>query len=125
MMVALLVQIGFGLFSFDQVFTYGPLAHLIDDDQATDMASLHKQWANVIFGLIGLHVFAIALYRRFKGDNLITPMITGKRDVDEDPSVDERHENEKPPTSRLMLGVRFFGAAGLAYGLVWYLLNKL
>jgi cytochrome b len=119
MMAALFVQIGFGLFSFDQIFTYGPLAHLIDDDQAMDMAGYHKKWAYVILGLIILHVLAIGFYRRLKGDDLITPMITGNKKVEASGGL-----KENPESSHVMLGVRFLLTAGLAYGLVWYLLNK-
>jgi hypothetical protein len=36
----------------------------------------------VIYVLITIHVLAIWYYKRFKGENLIKPMITGDKEID-------------------------------------------
>jgi cytochrome b len=77
MLIVLLVQATTGLFTSDSISTEGPLAHLVAEnwiDWAT-WTHLKMQW--VIYGLIALHVLAIAVYLLVKKEDLVTPMFDG------------------------------------------------
>jgi len=47
------------------------------------LSGLHRQnyWAIIV--LVGLHVSAVLFYALFKKDNLLRPMVTGMKEVDE------------------------------------------
>jgi cytochrome b len=83
MLVALIVQVGLGLFAVDDDgLVEGPLAYLISLDTAEEVAELHEDWFDVILILIGLHVAAILFYRLVLGKRLIGAMFTGRADVE-------------------------------------------
>lgn len=59
----------------------GPLAKYVSTDTAREALSLHDKLGWVIAGIVALHVAAIGFYKKWKGENLITPMITGRKTV--------------------------------------------
>jgi cytochrome b len=68
-----------GLFTVDiDGIESGPLSDRVTFDQGRLAASLHHQGFNLLLVLVALHLAAIAFYR-FKGDNLVGPMLTGRR----------------------------------------------
>lgn len=71
-----------GLFSNDDIAFSGPLFNLVDDALASRLTGIHKQAANVLLVLLGLHVAAIGFYVAFGKDNLVKPMVTGWKEVD-------------------------------------------
>lgn len=75
------VQATTGLFSNDDIAFAGPLSALINDDLTLSLTGWHHQLANGLFVLLGLHVAAIAFHVRVKKDNIVTPMVTGWKDV--------------------------------------------
>lgn len=76
------LQVGLGLFASDEDgLMQGPLANLVSMGASDTAKELHEALFNVILGFIGLHVAAI-LYYRVKGKRLLTPMITGKGEVE-------------------------------------------
>lgn len=79
MLLSLLVQAVTGLFADDQIFTQGPLYPWVSNATSRLLTRIHlyNQW--VILALIGLHVLAVFFYLVVKGDNLITPMVTGRK----------------------------------------------
>ncbi|WP_395336744.1 cytochrome b/b6 domain-containing protein [Novosphingobium sp. BL-8H] len=79
MLLALVVQIGSGLFSTDtDGLESGPLSFLISFDAARLAARIHAWSFNVLIGLIMLHIAAIVAYRVLGGRNLVAPMISGR-----------------------------------------------
>jgi len=77
---AVAVQVGLGLFAQDHdAINSGPLNFLVSYDTAKEVSELHEAMFNVILGLIVLHLAAIVYYRVVKRDNLIGPMVTGRR----------------------------------------------
>ena len=76
---ALAVQVGLGLFANDDVAVDGPLRHLISKGLSDQITTWHGIWFNVILGLIVLHVVAIIAYAVLKKQNLLRPMITGRK----------------------------------------------
>ncbi|HEY2976343.1 MAG TPA: cytochrome b/b6 domain-containing protein [Burkholderiaceae bacterium] len=85
----LAVQVGTGLFSNDDIAFSGPLFNTIDDAFAGRLTGLHRQLANVLLALLALHVTAIVFYLRFKRDNLVKPMVTGWKEVENGQSTQQ------------------------------------
>ena len=73
------VQVGTGLFSNDDVVTDGPLAHLVSRTVSDRITALHAANFNVLLGLIALHVVAAVAYAVVKRQNLVRPMVTGRK----------------------------------------------
>ncbi|MDD2893477.1 MAG: cytochrome b/b6 domain-containing protein [Halothiobacillaceae bacterium] len=107
-----LIQAGTGLFTDDDVMTQGPLAHLLSSGTREWLTSLHKLNFNLLLGMIGLHLLAIALYWRLGRQNLLRPMVTGKACVPAERAVDGE-ENTATPWMRFVLSV------GVAVAVVW------
>lgn len=85
MLLVLLTQIGLGLFAIDEDALYeGPLSHLVSYDNARILAHRHETFFTILLALIAVHVAAILYHRLFRRDDLITPMVTGRRAAGED-----------------------------------------
>lgn len=71
-LLGLVAQDTDGLFS-------GPLNYLVEYDTAERARELHELGFNVILAVVVLHVAAVAFYLAVKRDNLVGPMITGRK----------------------------------------------
>ncbi|WP_027283754.1 cytochrome b/b6 domain-containing protein [Rubritepida flocculans] len=83
MMALLLAQAVSGLFAYDQIFTYGPLARQVSEETRDLATSLHIRVINVLLGLIALHILAIVWYRLIKGHDLVQAMMIGTKPMPE------------------------------------------
>lgn len=81
MLALLLLQGTTGLFANDDIVTEGPLYHLVSKEVSDALTELHEGVFNVLLTLVAIHVGAIFFYLLFKRDNLIRPMITGRKEV--------------------------------------------
>jgi cytochrome b len=81
LLITLLIQVGLGLFSNDDILFDGALARLVSRDTSDLLTGLHVDLFNVLAALIGLHVAAVIGHRLFKGENLVTPMFTGYKQL--------------------------------------------
>jgi cytochrome b len=79
MLTALLVQAVTGLFANDDIFTTGPLYPWISKATSDWLTHIHRLNQNIILLLVSVHVLAILFYLIVKHDNLIKPMITGRK----------------------------------------------
>ena len=79
MLLSLFVQVGTGLFSNDDVLTKGPLAHLVSKKTSDELSLVHSVNFWVLVGLIALHILAIVSYAAVKRQDLVRPMVTGKK----------------------------------------------
>lgn len=80
MLVALLVQISLGLFAVDvDGIESGPLSYLVSFDTGRLAAHTHELVFNILLGLVGLHIAAVLFYLTHKRDNLVLPMLIGRR----------------------------------------------
>jgi cytochrome b len=77
----LITQSVTGLFSNDDIMTEGPLYALISKDTSDWLTHIHILNQYVIYGLIALHIGAILYYRLFKNEDLVRPMVTGRKQV--------------------------------------------
>jgi len=105
--LALLVQAALGLFSTDDYY-FGPLAGLVSDDTMARLSSLHLDNVNLLYGLIGLHICAIAYYKFVKKENLTKAMIDGKKRLSSDR---QSSEPDKPASNLLALVILLVSAA--------------
>ncbi len=82
-MLALLgLDVGLGLFAVDVDGDQpGPFAGLVDFDTGRSIAHWHHMVFNALLALIVLHLAAILFYAAVKRDNLIGPMLTGRKSV--------------------------------------------
>lgn len=81
LLTVLLLQAVTGLFSHDVSGSAGPLAGWVSYDTSEWLTELHEWNFNALLGLVGIHLAAIMYYVRFRGDNLVKPMLTGYKDV--------------------------------------------
>ncbi|PWC36451.1 cytochrome b/b6 domain-containing protein [Azospirillum sp. TSO35-2] len=81
LLLVLLVQASSGLFASDDVLVDGPLVPLASGAVVSALSTVHRVLANGIFALVGLHVVAVFFYLLVKKDNLIRPMVTGRKAV--------------------------------------------
>ena len=80
LLALILIQTGTGLFSVDvDGLESGPLSAWISFDMGRQLAHIHGLAFKVLEVLVGLHVTAILYYAIWKRENLVGPMITGRR----------------------------------------------
>jgi cytochrome b len=79
LIAVLLAQVATGLFANDGVRFHGPLALLVSEDASTRLTDIHGLIFDLILILVWCHVVAVGFYLLVKGENLIRPMVTGKK----------------------------------------------
>ncbi|MBS0571508.1 MAG: cytochrome b/b6 domain-containing protein [Proteobacteria bacterium] len=79
LLASIAVQAVSGLFSSDDIDTDGPLAARVSDHTVKFMTRVHHWNENVLLILVGLHIVAVVLYLLVKRDNLVAPMLTGRK----------------------------------------------
>jgi cytochrome b len=82
LLALLLLQVGSGLFSDDEIAFTGPLVSLVSGETVSMATSYHKNVGKiVVLALVGLHLLAIGYYRIAKKEDLVRPMIVGDKQV--------------------------------------------
>jgi cytochrome b len=84
MLACLLVQAGTGLFSNDDIMMEGPLVKWISKDASDVITRIHHANSSALLALIVVHTSAVLYYLIAKRDNLIVPMITGRKHLAQD-----------------------------------------
>ena len=79
----LLVQAIFGLYSTDDMFFSGPLANSVGSGLSGDLTGWHKIFGKILIGVAVLHVLVVLWYQIARKVNLIKPMITGSKTVED------------------------------------------
>jgi len=79
MLVALSIQVGTGLFANDDILTEGPLFQWISKATSDWLTRIHHINQAVLVALVIIHVGAVVFYLLVKRENLIIPMITGRK----------------------------------------------
>lgn len=83
LLLILCTQVGTGLFAVDvDGIESGPLSDWVSFNRGRSLALLHHVCFTALQVLVVLHVAAVLFYLVYKRDNLIWPMITGKRRSD-------------------------------------------
>ena len=79
MLTALMIQAVTGLFANDDILTEGPLYEWVSKATSDRLTAIHELNQEAILVLVAIHVMAVFFYLIMKGDNLIQPMITGRK----------------------------------------------
>ena len=82
LLFVLSVQVITGLFVDDEIAFRGPLAKYVPNFIVSFLSEIHEGNQVVIYTLITIHISAIWFYKKFKGENLIKPMLTGDKEID-------------------------------------------
>ena len=82
LLIVLSVQALTGLFVDDEIAFQGPLAKYVPNSVVSILSQIHEGNQVVIYTLIAIHIAAIIYYKKFKGEDLITPMISGDKEID-------------------------------------------
>lgn len=113
LLIVLIVHIWFGLFAVDiDGIESGPLSYLLPFDEGRKAAAIHHLTFSVLLVLAALHILAIVFYLIVKHDNLIGPMITGRKKYPEGAEVSARFA----PLWMILPGLIIAGA--LIYGVM-------
>lgn len=76
----LLLQVGSGLISDDEIAATGPFSKFVSNATVKLATFYHKDIGKLILiGLVVLHICAILFYLLKKGENLVRPMIRGDK----------------------------------------------
>ncbi|QQR69800.1 MAG: cytochrome b/b6 domain-containing protein [Alphaproteobacteria bacterium] len=96
------VQALTGLGSYDMIFSVGgPLAPHLPEEWSDRLTAWHHQNFDLLMAMIGVHVAAIIVYRLLRRQDLLTPMLTGrKKQIDNAPELGIR-----PPSPWLAAGL--------------------
>ena len=116
MLGALLVQAATGLFTTDDVLWSGPLAERVRASTSATLSSIHRQFWWVLVALSALHIGAVLTYLVLLKENLIGPMVHGRKRLPE--GLGDPADASASTIKAAVLLV----ACGLA---TWYLLNVL
>jgi cytochrome b len=111
----LTVQAVTGLFASDELLHLGPYNGAVSAQTAEWLTSVHKANSDVLLVFIWIHIGAVLFYALYKRQNLITPMITGRKRLSR--AVGER---AAIVSSRGWLAI---GIAVAAAGAVWLLVT--
>ena len=85
LLALLLTQVVLGLFTVDvDGIESGPLSTYVSFDAGRLAANWHDKLFDVLLWLIGLHIAAVLYYVLIRKENLIGPMLSGKRAYDSD-----------------------------------------
>ncbi len=111
----MIAEVGLGLFAQDiDGIEAGPLARFVSYDAANAARDWHALLFNVILGVVALHVLAILFYLIVKRDNLVSPMLSGRKVFD-----DAVEAPKMAPLSRALIGI------ALAAFLSWWVARGL
>jgi len=115
MLLLLLLQVGSGLISDDEIATSGPLTSLVSSQLVSLATWYHTSVGKpILILLVLLHIAAILFYAWRKRQNLVRPMLLGDKEVAQ--AVPASRDDAR---SRLLAVVLFL----ISVGLVWWLLQ--
>ncbi|HYN38989.1 MAG TPA: cytochrome b/b6 domain-containing protein, partial [Rhodospirillales bacterium] len=115
MLASLLLQAGTGLFSRDDILTQGPLAKYVSKETSRFLSGIHEFNASVLYVLIAVHLAAVFGYLVVKKENLIQPMITGRK-----PATAETAAADAPYARNLIAAA----VLAIAAAAVWLLVSR-
>lgn len=110
----LLLQVGSGLFSDDEIAAAGPGVKFVAGSWVALATLYHAQVGKVVvLGLIVLHIGALLFYRFKRGVNLASAMLHGDKE-----STSMLRRSRDDGTSRLLAAAIFAACSALVTGLV-------
>jgi cytochrome b len=114
MLGVLLIQVLSGLMSDDEISNAGPWTTWVPADWIELATEYHSEVGKVLLILLViLHVGTVVYYKRFKHDDLITPMLNGDKNLPPDTQA-----SRDTFTSRLFALSLLIGCAYVVYRLI-------
>jgi cytochrome b len=111
MLAMLLAQAVTGLFANDEIINTGPLFGYVTSTLSNRLTTVHEQLFDWLLAVVGLHIAAAFAYLWVKRENLIWPMVTGRK------SAEQLPPEAAISGSRLVLW--FVLVATVAAGIYW------
>jgi len=125
LLFALSVQVATGLFVDDEIAFQGPFAKYVSNATVSLLSRIHEGNQVVIYSLIAIHIAAIVYYQKFKGENLVKPMLDGDKEID--PSEEAKYSptdlGRASKDGALQRGIALFLLSVIAV-VVGYLITK-
>jgi cytochrome b len=109
MLLVLLAQVATGLFANDDILVEGPLYGWVSKETSDFLTRIHLINRYLLVTLIAIHLLAVLFYYFLKRENLIGPMITGRK---------RWHTTTANPIGSHILAAVVFGLAVLAVYIV-------
>ena len=82
LLAVLLLQVGTGLISDDEIAFTGPLVRFVSGDTISSATSYHKNVGKfIVMGLVVLHLLAILFYKVVRKQSLVRPMVVGDKQL--------------------------------------------
>ncbi len=81
LLAILLVTSVVGMFANDEILFEGPLAPLVSQTLSDNLTFIHKQLVKVVIALVSLHIAVVLFNLLYKKDDLVSPMVFGKKDL--------------------------------------------
>ena len=107
------MQAGTGLFANDDIMIEGPLVKHVSKETSDLLTRIHHFNFDVLLALVTVHVGAALFYLRVKRENLILPLVTGRKQVPEGATAQDRRGG--PPWLALVL---LAASAGAVWGIL-------
>jgi cytochrome b len=89
MLLLLLVQGLTGLFANDGVIDTGPLFGWISTSLSDSLTKIHHLVFHILQAIVALHIIVAGLYLYLRRDNLVLPMLTGRKPKEVVPEAQE------------------------------------
>ena len=116
LLVLVAAQAGSGLFSSDDIFVSGPLAHTVSGETEALLNKAHDVVFEILLWVAGLHIAAVVLvYPLWTRTDLVRPMITGRRSLPD--------AEGEPTRFSWWVGVRALVGLAVSGGAVYWLVN--
>ncbi|UEM23317.1 cytochrome b/b6 domain-containing protein [Skermanella mucosa] len=81
LLLILAVQVGSGLFTSDDILVDGPLVAHAGSAVVKLLSTVHRLAFNLILAMVAVHIVVIVAYLLLRGENLVRPMLTGRKIV--------------------------------------------
>jgi cytochrome b len=82
LLAVLLLQVGTGLISDDEIAFSGPLVRFVSGDTIASATGYHKNIGKfIVMGLVILHLLAILFYKLVQKQSLVRPMVMGDKQL--------------------------------------------
>ena len=90
LLLCLLTQACTGLFANDDIMIEGPLMKYVSKETSDRISAIHEINSYVLMVLVAVHIAAALYYLWRKRENLIWPMLTGRKSVTDEAVEDYR-----------------------------------
>lgn len=117
MLALLLLQASTGLFTSDDIATDGPLYAKVSGAVSARLSTLHRWGFDFLLIVIGLHLAANAFYLLVKRENLIGPMLSGRKPVEAGHAAADSTKSAGVMVALLL----FIGCEAAVFGAIYWL----